>query len=133
AAPVLERPVRRSARETDEVARHDRLLADLVGDEHGFRRAAVARTARLIDVGVMSDRALEPLRVPEPGLAHDPRDERGRPGVPPAGHEPSGRTPVGVVPLDNPAALRGDGPVAGDRWSDASGLPRTLLENLAQA
>src|SRR5690606_18441432 len=104
-APRRERAVRGPAREADEIAGDDRLFAELVGLEDGFRLGAVARAYGLVDVDVMRDVALELRLVREARLAHDPRDERGRPRVTPARDLAAGLAPAVVVALDDPGAV----------------------------
>src|SRR5690606_27590087 len=86
------------------------------------RRGAVACPDRLIDVGVMGNRALELLGRPDASLAHQPRNERRRPGKPPACHAGDGIAPVLILILEDPGAARRDGPVSTDRGGRSRGF-----------
>ena len=100
----------------------DGCLADVVRDVRGTRRGSVPRTDRLIDVRVVGDRALKHVCRTEPGLAHHPRDERGRPGESPTRRAVQRLGPHLVLAFQNPRAAGGHRPVAANRRSDALGL-----------
>src|SRR5690606_16623497 len=97
-AAVGDRPVRGAAHAAQQVARLDRPLADIVGDERSGKRRIVARSDRLIDIGMVSDMTAEAV-VAEPALAHHPRDEGRGPRTPPPRADTGRSLPRSAPPL----------------------------------
>ena len=121
-APLLDGAVGGPSRCAQEIASSDGCFAGVVRDECRARRALVACADGLIDVGMVRDRALKLISVPQAAFTHHPRHERRRPREPPPRLGAIDSVPDLVLAADNPIATRGHGPVA----TDGSGHARRL-------
>ena len=123
-AALGDRAIRAPPRAADEITGLERQLADVVRNIRGRGIRIVARFDCLIDIDVMRDVTPEPLVTAEAALAHDPRDERGRPRIAPPRTDPFRAVPVLVLPRDYPASVARRGPVTRDRSGDTGRLRR---------
>src|SRR5690606_31685037 len=123
-AALGDRAIRAPPRAADEITGLERQLADVVRNIRGRGIRIVARFDCLIDIEVLRDVTPEPPVTAEAALAHDPRDERGRPRIAPPRTDPFRAVPVLVLPRDYPASVARRGPVTRDRSGDTGRLRR---------
>ncbi len=131
--PFVDGAIGCPSRGTEEIAGLDVRFADIVGRKRGPRLTVVASANGLVDIDMVGDGTPELGRVGEAALTHHPRHECRRPGISPARGDSARTVPRPVLSIEDPAAIRRDGPVAGNGVGDARRFRRSEPRGTAQA